>query len=169
MFTVLFSTLHMQCGKCYLCTLCYVLGDMFLIVHLDDLCIYHWLFGLTISLSIIPTEKQKVHVYCADSNTLGWHNRDCWLGNSAKRASKRLTVLRASEWKNLARFEKEEIIKRCEVICGARVGVMQRWALRFLDCAQIAAKNLFWFPSKIFIGLVQQRDKFSGCHKKMSN
>ena len=58
MFTFLFSTLHMQCGKCYLCTLCYVLGDMFLIAHLNDLGIYHWLFGLIISLSIIPTARR---------------------------------------------------------------------------------------------------------------
>ena len=31
---------------------------MQLIAHLDDLCIYHWLFVLIISLSIIPTERR---------------------------------------------------------------------------------------------------------------
>ena len=65
--------------------------------------------------------------------------------------------------------EKEEITKRCEVICGARVGVMQRWALRFLDCAQLPPKTFSGFHQKVSLDLCSKKDKFSGCHKKMSN
>ena len=40
--------------------LCILQWDLWalLIVHLDDLCIYHWLLMLIISLSIIPPERQ---------------------------------------------------------------------------------------------------------------
>ena len=48
-------------------------------------------------------------------------------------------------------------------------GVMQRWALRFLDCAQLPPKTFSGFHQKVSLDLCSKKDKFSGCHKKMSN
>ena len=46
---------------------------------------------------------------------------------------------------------------------------MQRWALRFLDCAQLPPKTFSGFHQKVSLDLCSKKDKFSGCHKKMSN
>ena len=47
--------------------------------------------------------------------------------------------------------------------CDAEVGT------KILRLCTIAAKNLFWFHQKVSLDLCSKKDKFSGCHKKMSN